>query len=121
MKNLIRAVNKQTGGSLSQIASDVSNYGAAVGFCGFIYYCDTVKFSEKNRVIIRAALKEIADQLGMNWLEVITSFQCLRGTSADEIEEGVFDSESEHYQQVQNALAWFALEEAARFIVDHKK
>ena len=63
-----------TGGSLSQIAADVSNYGAAGGFCGFIYYCDTVKFAEKNGVIIRAALKETADQLGMGWLEVITSF-----------------------------------------------
>ncbi len=115
---LARAVINQIGDRDS--LADVARYGAAGGFCGFTYYKDTSEFYRKNREEIKKLLGETAGNLGESSLSTVKNFVCLRDWKVTEEEVatvlfgcfGEIDEEKE--QQIENALAWFALEEIAR-------
>jgi hypothetical protein len=50
-ESVIRATVRQAGGweSFTEMAADVTGYGAAGGFHGFIYTRDTVAFTKRNK------------------------------------------------------------------------
>jgi hypothetical protein len=119
---LIRATVKQCGdwANFKDMAQDVTNNGAAGGFCGFIYYRDTLEFYARNRASILSALESLADDLGEGGaIDLVRGFNCLHPRAADkEIAQTLYGSKWVHDTQVANALAWFALEEVSRAYCD---
>ena len=120
-KKLITAVAKQIGGmaELKGHAGDISNYGAGGGFCGFIYYNDTVKFATRNHALIMEQLNNCSDEMGVNALELLSGFNCFKDIEEHEIFDGLMNKNSEDRNTVYNGLAWFALEEVARYIEEN--
>lgn len=129
-KELINAVIKQLKckkKEFPKIAEDVCNYGADGGFNGFIYTKDTISFFKKNRELIIDLLKDFADRIGEDLIIVIKNFRCLKDLEVTslEIERGLLGNGEykENFDSVvpdiQNALAWFTLEEVSRrFIIE---
>ena len=119
---LIRATVKQCGGwaNFKDMAQDVTNNGAAGGFCGFIYYSDTLEFYARNRASILSALESLANDLGEGGaIDLVRGFRCLHENATDsEIAQTLYGSKRNHDTQVANALAWFALEEVSRAYCD---
>ncbi len=116
---LTRAVIKQLGGwsSFKQSATDIASHGIDGGFCGFVYYTDTIAFFRRNRRDIVELAKQQADDMGVGVLEMIAGFNCLQGDySIDEIGETLFGGPVN--DQIANALAWYAGEEVARIYSD---
>ena len=116
MTNLFNAVNELC--NLEENAADICEHGASAGFSGFIYYSDTWAFANKYRAAIIELLKDQAADYGMDWLDMLCGFNCLKDYNMAEIAEGLFDTDSESNCTVYNALAWYALEEAARDYVN---
>ena len=116
-KKLINAVAKQIGGmaNLKDHAIDICNYGASGGFNGFVYYTDTLAFTKRNHVLIIELLNNYADDIGTNALELLSGFNCFKDMSEHEIFDGLMNPKSDDRTTIYNGLAWFALEEAARY------
>jgi len=109
---LAEAVVNQMGGDESFLSSweDIINHGISGGFSGFIYYSDTTDFAKRNIRLIREMARQQADGFGMGMLEMIQGFNCLgKDFSLDEIGETLFGGGD--YEQILNALAWYAVEE----------
>lgn len=117
---LIRSVIRQIGGweSFKESAQDITNYGLAGSYSGFIYYTETVAFTKRNKEEIDLLLKDLASDLGESFSELLCSFNCLKGYYDSEILDGYYNPRSENRAEVYNALSWFALEEVARSYVD---
>lgn len=118
--DLVRAVIRQHGGwdSFRESAEDIDNHGAAGGFSGFIYYTETVAFTEKNKADIIAMAKAQASDYGADSIySMIAGFNSL-DLDACQVAEAIHDPESEDKTQVFNVLAWYVLEEVARAYVD---
>jgi hypothetical protein len=115
---LTRAVIEQIGDRDS--LADVVRHGAAGGFCGFTYYTDTLKFFRDNREEIKKLVEQTAKGLGESSFAMVKNFNCLRdcGVTVMEVATVLFGGFGEidecNEQQIENALAWFALEEIAR-------
>lgn len=101
------------------ILADVANHGADAGFPGFTYYTDTVEFFDKNRMQIIEMLNEYADSVGECPIEVVAGFKCIRDYPKTEI-LAILAGADDKDAQVKNGLAWFALEEVARFVTDRE-
>lgn len=122
---LIRAVVKNMGGwdSFKESAQDVVDHGASCGFGNFIYYTDTVAFAAKNRSAIAAYAYEQAKEIGYkDEIEMILGFNCLQHddlTSSD-IARALYGrlTDDDKKTMIYNALAWYALEEVARYYCD---
>lgn len=116
---LTRAILKQIGGDREALA-DVARHGAAGGFCGFTYYKDTSAFYRKNREEIKKLLVETSENFGEGFLSMVCNFACLRNWKIKEDQVaavlfGKFGEIGEEDEiQIENAFAWFALEEIAR-------
>ena len=119
---LINAVAKQIGGmsSLKESARDVCNHGAAGGVTGFIYYTETEAFTKKNHALIMELLSEFADDMGINALELLSGFNCFKDMTDSEIFDGLINPNSDDRAAIYNGLAWFALEEAARYFENNE-
>tara|TARA_R110002110_G_scaffold83329_1_gene216328 strand:- start:2133 stop:2546 length:414 start_codon:yes stop_codon:yes gene_type:complete len=128
---LIKAVSEQCGyeaddAELIQLLSDVSNNdGASGGYGNFIYHTDTCKFARENMPLIIEQLKEDASNYGVDVFEMVSKFNCLEGEYPPyEIASIIFDQADEATindgadTQILNALAWYALEEVARYVTD---
>lgn len=117
-KKLINAVARQIGGikELRNYASDICNYGADGGFNGFIYYTDTVAFTKRNHALIMELLNNYAEYMGVNVLELLSGFNCFKDMNENKIFDGLTNKKSEDKTTIYNGLAWFALEECARYI-----
>jgi len=124
-KRLINAVKKQLGGDKEENKSmiqNVANHGADAGWPGFTYYRDTVSFYDKHKKDIVAIAEEMAEELGENVLDMIKSFNCLHNEyTTSEIAKVLYGrkNDSDEYTQIANAMAWFALEEVARYCEDN--
>jgi len=120
-KKLIAAVAKQMGGmkNLKESAADICNHGASGGVDGFIYYTETEAFTKRNHALIMQMLNDCADDMGTNAIELLSSFNCFNGMSDAEIFDGLMNPKSDDRTTIYNGLAWFALEEAARYIEEN--
>ena len=119
---LVNAVIEQLGGDsddreeVNQTLEDVANNGADAGYSGFTYYADTCEFFTKNKSLIVELVKEYAEEFGQDAISVIAGWNCLEDDTdtRDEIERAIYGTPEHDDVSVQNALAWFALEEVAR-------
>lgn len=104
----------------AQTFSDIANYGAQSGFGNFIYYTDTAAFFDKNKALIIEHVKDVADELGEDYLDMVANFNCLKKFElhASDIAETIYGNDHEEEMEIKNALAWFALEEVARAVDD---
>jgi hypothetical protein len=121
-KKLIKAVEEQLGSEGEELKADyenVANHGADSGFSGFIYYCETCEFYRKNQKAIVEAVEELASDIGETAINMVQGFRCLgKDYEIKDIALTLYGTHKQHDQYTANALAWFALEEVARFVVD---
>ena len=122
---LASAVIQQFGGweNFREKAHDVANHGIDGGFCGFIYYDDTVAFVKKHKKLIIENIQQFADEIGENFAKVIADFNCLKKsgiTENDVIIALMYTRLNDDYlmREIYNALAWYAGETVAREYVD---
>ena len=115
---LCKAVIEQCGGwsSFKECASDVASHGADSGAASnFIYYTDTVAFALRNAGVIGDLVNQYAQEFGYeSSIDMMHHWKCLNGWNKNEIAEAFYTSRGEAAVQVNNALAWFALEEVCR-------
>ena len=116
---LAGAVIRQFGGwdNFREKAADVANHGISGGYCGFIYYDDTVSFTKKHKKLITENVRQFADEFGESFTKVIAGFNCLKNT-------GITDGDvllalmsprscdEDVLQQLYNALAWYTVARA---------
>lgn len=105
---------------------DVTNHGADAGYNGFTYYTETCGFYSKFRKLINNMILEMATDLGENPTEMLGGFNCLKlydhkANKWDDPKEMLFISKclfgerlDKETETIENALAWFALEEICR-------
>jgi hypothetical protein len=118
-KKLINAVKKQLGDN--DYLNDAANHGADSGFPGFTYYSDTVDFFKKNKADILEQVKEEAEQFDQNPINFVMSFNCLKNNVEEsEVAQALYGRIGKDGVTIPNALAWFALEEVARFVIDQE-
>lgn len=120
--SLIRAVSRQMG-SWDYFTESAENIcqGADGGWNGFTWYSDTLPFFRRNRKAILAMAEQMADDCGdSGMLAMIAGFNCLRHYkfSQDDIAKALYTSKGDDVTTIQNAMAWFALEEVARSYCD---
>jgi hypothetical protein len=122
---LIKAVKRQTGRDWSDFQDLLRNVaacssGAAGGFCGFIYYSETVAFWRRNRTIITERLNDLAFSLGENTLQMVMSFGGIKDGdfSEDEVGRALYGRYNSDLDWIYNTFAWFALEEVANWYSD---
>ena len=104
--------------------TDVANRGADAGFTGFTYYSDTHKFAMKNRKLIVELLEETASDMGEDVVKMVSGFGVFRNPGFDnedrkELYKYLGGGRCEQ-STITNVMAWFALEEVARYVVDYK-
>ena len=120
---LIRAVVRQLGDR--SYLEDVYNHGADAGFPGFTYYNDTTPFWKRNRKEITALVMSMASELGEDPAAMVAGFNCLKIQPSDfeemqDIYSALGNGQPSDDSTVPNALAWFALEEVARAMVEEE-
>lgn len=123
---LTAAVIRQFGGwdTFQEKAHDVANHGIDGGYCGFIYYADTVSFAKKHKKLIIGNVKQLADDVGESFTKVTANFNCLKksGITDNDVMMALMSPRScEDYTvvQVYNALAWYAGETVAHEYADY--
>ena len=130
---LTRAVIRQLGGRdyLEDVASP-DHGGAEAGYVGFTYYKDTVPFFEKHRKDILSVLEADGEDFGEEPASIVMQFRCLNLSPSDREEWRTYhgavnrllygnrkvDWDKNEEVQIANALAWYALEAAARMMVE---
>jgi hypothetical protein len=120
------AIVKQLGSSFAEVhdlmatLNDIHSYGIEGGFGGFICYRDTVEFAEKNMADILDIARDMAEDLGVDGpYSLIADFACLGdGYTADSVADAINDRDHEDRTQVLNAMAWFAAEEFAHYMIE---
>ena len=102
-----------------QTAIDAGNYGADGGYSGFIYHVELAEFFERNRKDILDLAKEYVSECGYGSIdEMCRSWKCMSGI--DSVMMVLLEGEShEDYTQVADGFAWFALEDAGRWLEDN--
>jgi hypothetical protein len=127
---LIKAVSDQLGSDGEELKTtfqDISNHGIDGGYGGFVYYSDTIEFFKKNRKEIVELVVEMSEEFGQTPIEFVRGFNCLKNTFENaaeaeaEISRALYGRLSKDDTQVPNALAWFAGEEVARYMVDQEE
>ena len=119
---LARAVIRQLGDDDDELVAtlrDVRDYGAQGGVAGFIYTAETVAFWRSHRADILARLTEYAEDFGQGIVELVAGFNCLNNDyTIDEVGRALYGRYDSDLDTNYNALAWFALEDVARFAAD---
>lgn len=100
---------------MKEFASDYMN--AQSGISGFIYYSETFEFTQKNHKLIAELLEEMADEQGIDIVEMVKGFGVFKGEmDKDELKSlygilaGIKPKES---NAVTNVLAWLCVEQLA--------
>jgi hypothetical protein len=118
---LQNSVLKQIGITLKEFKNNVSDYqNAQNGIPGFTYYSDTHKFALKNQFLIIELLNELADDQGIEVVELVKSFGVFRnGMDKEELNDLYkFLGEQKNADKyetfsVLNVLAWLCVEHLA--------
>ena len=122
---LAPAVLKQLGGGAEAVetALEAGNHGADAGWPGFCYYSSTCEFTARHRRKIADAVEEVASDFGTEAIPLIRSFGCVdEDTPEEAIVCALWSGRrpngklADDVMLVENALAWFALEEVGRAI-----
>lgn len=133
MTSLVSAVASQMGYDLDEKADrieflqtcrDVCEGGADGGFSGFVYYGDTQEFTQDNIREIMGLVREMSDEFGIDETGFIAGFRCLKdsGITSRDVDRWRDDeSDEETARLIENALAWFTLEEVARYVMDNEE
>lgn len=115
---LVRPVVTQIGGwdSFCESARDIVEHGADTGWAGFTYYGDTCAFVRRNRSRIAECAESMAKDCDYNGVVTfVAMFRCLDGVTESDVARALYSGgEGDGIMQVENALAWFALEEVCR-------
>lgn len=119
--SLTRDVVKALGGlaEARPRLKDVAEHGADSGFPGFIYYSETCEFFRDNRQVILTMLEEDAEELDLTAEELVASFRGLEGFNRRDLSRAIrqalcgIKDDSPVQTQVENVLAWYALESVA--------
>jgi hypothetical protein len=100
--------------------NDIQSHGMDGGFGGFIYYSDTVEFAEQNMSDILEIARDMAESLEVDGAySLISGFACLGdGYTADSVADAINKTDHEDRTQVLNAMAWFAAEEFAHYMIE---
>jgi hypothetical protein len=118
---LQNAVLKQIGISLKEFKNNVSDYfDASAGIPGFTYYSDTHKFSLKNQSLINGLLEELADDQGIDVVEMVSNFGVFKGCMDKDEKKDLYlflggnkkESDYNTYS-VLNVMAWLCVETLA--------
>ncbi len=106
MRALVKAVKKHSEMDDEQIA-EAGEHGADAGWPGVTYTRDTVDFYDEHNELIWDLLNERAEDMDVDHpLAMIAFFNQARNVSSDD--------------SFKNLLAWFALEEVGRYLVDQE-
>jgi hypothetical protein len=113
------AVIRQLGGGKDgfSAARDAARYGGDSGFPGFCYYSDTCAFFRRHRATILECLAEMAAEIGTDTAEMVAGFRCLKDVDRGAIYAVLSGGQHPEREHVENALAWFALEEVGHSLV----
>lgn len=118
---LVRAVVRQSGGwgPFKEKAPDIDNHGAQAGYGGWIYYSETCEFFKRNRKLILDLAERLAGEFDQGMLEMMEEFSSFKkpGITVDDIARAIYQGKGDHVTEIQNVLAWFTLEEVARYYV----
>jgi hypothetical protein len=123
---LYEMIIKHSGMSKEEII-EAGEHGANTGWPGFTYYSDTCKFWAKNKSLIMELAEETANGLGEDLLSMIQNFRCLSKTDykQSEIADALYSAKPKtdkveliQVELIQNAMAWFALEEVGRWLAE---
>lgn len=122
--SLVRSTVRQCGGweMFKDTARNLqsSPCGALGGFCGFIYYTETIPFTKRNKKAIIDLCKEQAEDFygkGHNVAQFIAGFNCV-DCDAEQVAIALYTGKGDNVTEVYNALAWYALEEVSRRYCD---
>lgn len=126
---LAKSVLRQLGGGTEAIdsAKDAARHGAGGGFPGFTYYTDTCRFTHRNRRAIADVVAEQARELGESGpIASLRMFACLKDWADDPDFErqaslalyGGGRGENDLRTMIENALAWYALEEVGHALLN---
>lgn len=98
---------------LFETLKDVSGHGANSGFSGFIYSNECLAFFNDNKKEIIELLEQQAEELGIDMLVMVQSFNCLRDNkySLTEISQAIYNNSEEAC--IIDAICWFVLEQYA--------
>ena len=100
------------------VLCSITEHGIDGGFHGFVYNSETCAFYDANMRQILELLRELSDEMGETMAQCVSSFNCVDDTPADVEEFFVFQHENRDCDtNLKNALAWFAAEEVARYMV----
>ena len=128
--SLAPAVLRQLGGGRGAVQSaiEAGEHVADAGWPGFTYSADCLAFVRRNKAAIKAAIKDMAYDLGEEEIQMIRGFGCLSTRNRTEVKYDCTSSEvgsvlyvdgsdaGDMASKIYDALAWFALEEVGRAI-----
>ena len=119
-RGVLRALSCYQGSELLDALRDVSTHGADSGWSGFTYYSETVAFCKRHRKDIAARLFDDAEETGEAGPSfLVKSFVFLHDEyTADECARALYGRYDEELDMIYNTLAWYALEDVARFVSD---
>jgi len=123
--NVIEALGYPLQGSgkvfneLSIKFENCAEHGADCGFCGFIYYSETISFFTFNRQDIVNHMENMAAEMGTDIISMVQGFGVFRFSkkpTAGEIGRALWDSGEtwSDLTTLYNVFAWYALEEVSR-------
>lgn len=122
--SLIRSTVKQCGGfqCFIESAQDVVSHGASGGsFGGFIYYVDTCAFFKRNKKHILEMLNDnYSDFCYESVISMIAHFNEVKRNryTHQDIIDAVYCNKGTEKDNIQNLMAWYALEEVCRAYAD---
>jgi hypothetical protein len=125
VNNVIKALGYPLHGSgrmfndLSMQFQNCSEHGANVGFCGFIYYDETIAFYKANRQDIVDHMENMAREIGTDIISMIQGFGVFRNSekpTTGEIGKALWGREKSRgdFTTLYNVFSWYALEEVSR-------
>jgi len=124
INNVIKALGYPLQGSgrvFNELSTEFENcaeHGADCGFCGFVYYNETIAFFKANRKDIINHMEQTAAEFGSDIISMVQEFGVFRHggkPTPSEVGRALWDSkEHSDLTTLYNVFAWYALEEVSR-------
>jgi len=119
-ETLVEAVVSQYG-SIEEFNELTEYISADNGYNGFIYYCDTLNFTNRNKSDILEMATAQAEEFGESSIfTMISNFGGINLTP-EEVAEAIYNEDSENRTEVYNVLAWYALEETVYGLINYRE